>query len=94
MHRTRPPGSVVPKVTADGRIVCPACGCRAETPTQLNLQTGEIERLILFPHRTLDCPRCGVVQWVTPAVSRKHNRIVYPNDPGCWNAQPLDPEAN
>lgn len=87
--RTKPAEALVPKLKAGdpSTLICPTCGNEVITPTRFDFVTGMEQRLVLVPHRHARCPHagCGSLHWITPAIARKHNRAIYPNDPQTWD---------
>jgi hypothetical protein len=95
--RTRPAEAVVPRLKSGepSILICPTCLGEVVTPTKFNFVTGMEQRLVLVPHRHARCPHgCGTLHWITPAISRPHNRHLYPDDPQVWNQTADWPEEN
>jgi DNA-directed RNA polymerase subunit RPC12/RpoP len=77
-----PHGSVTPDtLTADGLVVCPACGGRCRTPTAWNPFNGRDEPMILVALKTNRCPHCEIVHFVSPRLAREFNHRLFPDDP-------------
>ena len=78
--------TIVPRLLPSGHLLCPQCQGQSATPASVSPQTGCPEKGVLVGDRTGCCPGCGVGHYIPLSLARRHNRLWFPNNPGCWNA--------
>jgi hypothetical protein len=77
----RPPGSVVPTLTAAGALLCPACRGECVTPQAENPWNGfKVEKMVLVGGKTVPCPHCQSVHYIPHALAKAHNAFWFPGD--------------
>lgn len=81
--KTQPPGTVVPTLDHEGRMICPECCGACTTPVESNPYNEFHEEKMVLRRGEARCPHkdCYAVHWITDALALKHNAFWYPDDP-------------